>query len=73
MYRYKEISKKSDEYVRNLTELQKKLTKAAAMDKAAAVGIEINRVKEDPFVIQAKMELTALKMEKAAAEATRRK
>lgn len=67
--RYKQIDKRASEYVKNLTELQKQLTRAGDMDKAAAVNAEIQKVKEDHEVIEAQLEVTAREMQRAAEEA----
>lgn len=67
--RYRDIVKTSDSYLKNLTELQKKLTRAGVMEKAAAVNTEIINIKNDPIVMEAQLELTSREIERAAAEA----
>ncbi len=65
--RHEGIAKRSDDYQKNLTELQKNLMRSGAMEKAAAVNSEIMTIKEDPTVIEARMEVTRRAMERSAA------
>lgn len=56
----------ADHYLESLSSLQRKLTQAGFMEQASTINNEINRVKEDLTILNAKHDLTASEIEKAA-------